>query len=251
MPRPPDRVNVAMEGDSWFRLPQLPAPLPIVGGTNYDVERGLLALGYRTWNNAHWGDTIEDMVAYANLDSGYLRVLTDWTPHVFMIGGGGNDLLGSRAGGMGRLVEFLNPHRSGEAMTPSQYLNSSVYNPAVSRVIGFYRFIVEDVLSRPRLRRIKILVHGYDYVRPWGLAWIEQPFRFRGVPDDLRDAVIRLAIDRFNRELSAFADEYEGQVFYVNLRNTVGERWHDELHPTKAGFDAVCAKFHARIQSIL
>jgi hypothetical protein len=240
-----------MEGDSWFRLPDFPFKFATVGGSDYDIERGMRALGYNTRNNAHWGDTIETMAGAAALPSGYLNVLTGWTPHIFMLSGGGNDLLGSKEGGPGRLLEFLVQHRSGEPMTAADYLNTNAFDAVVRRIVGFYRLIVEDVLGRADTRRVRILIHGYDYVRPRGLAWIQEPFDFRNVPANLRDDVIRLAINRYNRALAAVARAYPGKVYHVNLCGIVKEAWHDELHPTRAGFDAVCAKFDAVIQRIL
>jgi hypothetical protein len=37
----------------------------------------------------------------------------------------------------------------------------------------------------------------------------------------------------------------------VNLRGTVGERWHDELHPSKAGFEDLAAKMEAAIEAVI
>src|SRR5918997_2395070 len=89
----PGEINLAMEGDSWFRLPNFPIKLATVGGADYDVERGMRALGYLPRNNAYWGDTSETMAALGSSGfPSYWDVLSGWHPHVFMLSAGGNDL---------------------------------------------------------------------------------------------------------------------------------------------------------------
>lgn len=91
-----------MEGDSWFRLPDFPFKFGTVGGSDFDVERGLRALGYNLHNAAHWGETIEEMARGRD----YLNALSGWKPDILFLSGGGNDLLGAKSSGVqGRLVD--------------------------------------------------------------------------------------------------------------------------------------------------
>jgi hypothetical protein len=242
---PADSINIAMEGDSWFRLPDFAVKLATVGGSDYDIERGMKALGYNVRNNAHWGDTIETIALGGKGPGGYLDVLLGWKPDVFLLGGGGNDLLGMKSGLNGRLADFIHQHRSGEDMKPSEYLDTAAFDEAVHQILLFYRFIFEDLANRSETKRLEILVHGYDYPEPKELAWIGKPLKFRGVPREKWAGVIKAAMDRYNKALSKLAGQYPGFVHYVNLRGVVPrDEWHDELHPTRAGFDAVCARFH-------
>jgi hypothetical protein len=248
----PGEINIAMEGDSWFRLPNFPIKLATVGGADYDVERGLRALGYLPRNNAYWGDTCETMAALGSTGlASYWDVLSGWHPHVFMLSAGGNDLLGAKTGTTGRLAEFLHQRPSGPNSWRAKDYLSAEYDRAVRRVMGFYRIIFNDVLTRPDTAKVKILVHGYDYVRPMGLVWLTEPFDFRNIDDGFRPQILKLAIDRFNDALSALANEYAGKVHYVSLRTVVKNDWHDELHPTAAGFDRICAVFADTIRRVL
>lgn len=117
--------------------------------------------------------------------------------------------------------------------------------------MGFYRLIIEDVLGRNEYRNVRILVHGYDYPVPKGLIWITEPFRFRNIEEPLRGEIIKVAIDRLNVQLRRLAGAYPGKVHHVDLRNVVGGDWHDELHPTRAGFERVCQRVDRVIRSAI
>jgi hypothetical protein len=239
----PARVHVAMEGDSWCRLPNFPFKLATVGGSDFDICRGLQALGYPVHNAAHWGETIESM-AHAR---DYLNALSGWRPHVLFLSGGGNDLLGQKSGRQGRLVDYLKQRPSGPHNKTAAWFLLPAFDQEVTRIMSFFRVIFDDVFAHSEFRNVRILVHGYDYPVPKELVWISEPFAFRNIDEPLRSQIIKLAMDRYNAELKKLAAEYKN-VHYIDLRNTVQTDWHDELHPTQTGFARMCTKIDAAIR---
>ena len=59
-------------------------------------------------------------------------------------------------------------------------------------------------------------------------------------------------IDEFNARLKKVADEFPGQVYYIDLRNSVLEnQWDDEIHPDNAGFRQVAGQFLRQIRELV
>lgn len=231
-------VVMVIEGDSWERLPDWgPKRLPIVGGTNYDLSRALQARGHTIHNLAYWGDTIADIARARD----YLTALRNTKAPFLLLGGGGNDLLGD-----GRLKTYLRlfaPERR-----PADYILDVFYHD-LRRVILHYEDILDRIAADPPIKRTKVVVHGYDYARPMRLGWIGDPMEFVGVGWDrpeLQNGIIKVMIDAVNAELAALAGRRDN-VIYVDFRNKVGDRWHDELHPRREAFEELAAIVEAAI----
>lgn len=223
------KIVIVMEGDSWERLPDWGLKkLPIVGGANYDLDRALQALGYDVRNLAYWGDTIEDIAQ--RLD--FIGALANTGASHLILGGGGNDLLHE-----GKLAKHLMLYQEGRK--PKDYLKPS-FDVLLNRVMKSYELCF-DALDLNKLKP-KVIVHGYDYARPMSLGWLGEPMSFMGIDDlDLQQAIVNVMIDRFNTKLKKVAESRK-RVTFVDLRGTVGEDWHDELHPSREGFERVALK---------
>lgn len=223
------KLKIVAEGDSWEKLPNWGAKgLPIVGGTNYDLCRALEDRGHSVKNLAYWGDTIEEIDAVGE----YIQALRFTNAPILLLGGGGNDLLSG-----GKLKEFLRQYVPDSGFTAKDYILPSLRG-AVRKIIGHYDNILNRVAADPQLANTRVVVHGYDYARPMSLGWLGEPLDFRGFDywkADLRTGIIKILIDNFNSELAAFARSHPN-VIYVDFRNRVGDRWHDELHPRKEAF---------------
>jgi len=204
----PSAINVAMEGDSWFRLPDFPFKFATVGGSDFDIARGLQELGYNTHNAAHWGETIESMARARD----YLNALSGWTPHALFLSAGGNDLLGEKSGSQGRLVDYLNQRPSGPNTKPPAWYLRPEFDRDVGRVMSYYRLIINDVFAWRDFAKVIVFIHGYDYPVPKELLWISEPFAFRNIEEPIRTQVIKIAIDRLNVALRRMASEYNGRV---------------------------------------
>jgi hypothetical protein len=230
--KPVKPVVMVMEGDSWERLPEWgPKGLPIVGGTNFDLSRALQARGHTIHNLAYWGDTIADIARAGD----YLMALRNTRAPFLLLGGGGNDILGG-----GRLKTYLRlfaPERR-----PRDYILDTFYTD-LRRVILHYVAILDRIAADAAIRNTKVIVHGYDYARPMRLGWIGEPLEFVGIGwdrPDLQNGIIKILIDALNTELAALAAK-RNRVIYVDFRNKVGNRWHDELHPRKEAFEELAA----------
>ena len=51
----------------------------------------------------------------------------------------------------------------------------------------------------------------------------------------LENGIVKILIDSFNRELEGLATRHPN-VLRVDFRGKVGNRWHDELHPSREAF---------------
>lgn len=233
-------LSIIAEGDSWFRLPDFLYTLPTVGGVDYDLVRGLQDLGHNVTNHAHWGHTIAQMAA----DKDWRGTLVPNRRNLFILSGGGNDLLGTKFGNAGLLQDCLRQKPSGEDPPPKFYLLPE-FDYRLDEVMLGYRRIISDILETPAFGKTKIVVHGYDYVQDKKLVWIGEPMTFRNIPDHRRSGVIKIMIDRFNARLEKLAARFPS-VTHMDFRGTVGvDGWHDEIHPTKAAFKQLALKLEA------
>jgi hypothetical protein len=235
-------VRIVVEGDSWERLPNFgPKSLPIVGGTGYDLSRALTDLGFAVENLAYWGDELADIVRIKD----YMAALRQTKAKAFLLGGGGNDLLSG-----GRMANWVHLYTPGLSAAEHVKLD---FHDALSRVMANYWIAMNDVVDAPELKDVHVFVHGYDYARPMKLGWIGEPLARMGIDEfheDLQTGIVKVMIDEFNRRLEKLASHYD-RVHYVDFRNRVGDRWHDELHPRKEAFADLGADLAAAIAAVV
>lgn len=245
------------EGDSWFDYPFFDVLKLLEDDFGYDVR-----------HVAHKGDRVEDM-AYGGERGGasgggaQLDRLTRLiekllrerrVPSAILLSGGGNDIAGSE-------FSMLLEHKLSQAAG----LNPQVVSGLIDHRIRLsYVTILSAITRLCQLRtgkRIPILVHGYDYPVPdgrgyfggWGFLpgpWLEPGFRQKGYENLAeRTGIVRTLIDRFNAMLQELVRLQEfAHVAHVDLRGTLTtgsgykDLWDNELHPTRKGFERVCAK---------
>ncbi|MFV0361437.1 trypsin-like peptidase domain-containing protein [Tropicimonas sp.] len=220
-------IRIVSEGDSWFQYPFI-----LKDTIDWLME------AYAVYSLGAAGDLVADMV----LQDEMRDAIRQHRPDVFLISGGGNDLLGD-----GRLKLAVKTYRAGRPA--SEYPNAN-FDASIRDVIADYRRIFRDLTQEfPDLR---IICHGYDYALPDNGRWLGKPLAAKGITDRMLQAgIIAEMIDRFNQALADLAQEFPGRVFRVNCRGAVGKNdWHDELHPDKKGYAAVANRFHALIESV-
>ena len=242
------------EGDSWFDYPL------------HDVLDMLEdAHGYDVASVAHKGDRVEDMAFAPGQLLDFSRRLEKLlqrgtVPRAILLSGGGNDIAGTEFG------VLLN-----HAASPIGGLNDDVVTGVIDKrakiayttVISAISAIAQQHLGYP----LPILIHGYDFPVPdgrgffggvWALPgpWLEPGFREKGFDDLPRNtAIMETIINRFNDMVQSVAGLF-GHVHYVDLRRTLANDaqykryWANELHPTKAGFKLVAAKFAAVLDAL-
>lgn len=217
----PNRLRILEEGDSWHQY-----PIFIDDLVDQIAERfAIHSLGYP-------GDTVNNMVLLGE----YETAIRELNPDVFMFGGGGNDLLGE-----GRFSRVLRPYSS--HASAADLIDEISLSNTLNQVLSGYRTILNRAfLAKPGLR---IFLHGYDYAIPIeGRRTLARPLAEKGIPIDTGREIIRILIDRFQRDLTRMAAEFGRAVQVFDMRGVVGEKasWFDELHPKSAGFGRCAAE---------
>ena len=217
---------IAAEGDSWFQYPIL---LKDVIDWVFD--------DYAVFCRSEAGDTLDNMVRQKE----YLDALERTGGRLLLLSGGGNDLVAG-----GELAQHLRDFDPG--LTPAQYLLPS-FNSVLDAAIANIERIVRDVGRA--FTGTSVICHGYDYAIPANGKWLGKPMKSRGIKDaNLQKDIAVIMVDRLNTRLRTLADQ-SPRLSYVDCRGLVGAgRWHDELHPTNAGYADVAKRIEAEIKRL-
>ncbi|MDP5220457.1 trypsin-like peptidase domain-containing protein [Ruegeria sp. 2205SS24-7] len=220
-------LKIVSEGDSWFQYPFL---LKDTIDHLFD-DYAIFSLGAA-------GDLVSAMLAQDEMHD----AIRAENPHVFLLSGGGNDLLGD-----GRLATAVHPFDP--AREAEDYPNQN-FAARLNEVLGIMRQIFGSLTAE--FPSLKILCHGYDYAIPDRGKWLGRPMAQLGIEDSgLQAAIVRVMIDRFNAGLVDLSDEFPGRVHRVNCTNAVGaDEWHDELHPDRDGFGKVADRYRDLINHL-
>ena len=219
-----DGTVVVSEGDSWFQYPLFLKDV---------IDHLMDADGLNVRSLGFAGDWLSNI----RMQEEYLPVLESERPSVFLISGGGNDLVGKE-----RLKWLLPQFEPGKA--PDYYLQFGVVE-AIEQLRTLYTELFDRLtVEYPEM---KIIGHGYDYGIPDGGRWLGKPMSKVGIVDsDLQKSIACRLIDRFNEMRIELADLYP-QVVHIDCRGVVND-WKDELHPKSAGFKLVAEKILAEIR---
>lgn len=217
---------IVEEGDSWFQY-------PILLRDTIDV----LMEEYAVFSLSAGGDTLANMVARAE----YRKAIEQTGATILLLSGGGNDLVAD-----GNLSRHLRRFDAG--LSAAEYLLPS-FDQLVAVAVQQFDRIARDVAAR--YPKVRIICHGYDRAIPAKGKWLGLPMAANGIVDaTLQAGIAKVMMDRFNDAMMAMARRH-AHVFFLDLRCTVGAgRWHDELHPTNAGYADVAAIFSALIRKL-
>jgi endonuclease/exonuclease/phosphatase family metal-dependent hydrolase/S1-C subfamily serine protease len=220
-------LRIVAEGDSWFQYPIL---LEDVVDQLFD-RYAIFCLGEA-------GDLLSSMLREDEITA----AITNEKPDVFLISGGGNDLVGDS-----RLATMLHPFADGRK--PEEYPNARFVS-FLQEIASLYRQLFTRLTAR--FSGLRIVCHGYDRAIPTNGKWLGKPLEKLGIRQkQLQREIVGVIIDRFNDTLKTVANDFPGVVFPVDCRGAVGDhQWHDELHPTDDGFKAVSNRFTAVIEAI-
>jgi len=225
----PDRMRLVSEGDSWFQHPD-PKVLDIIDQ---------LFKKYAIYSLGAGGDRLREYFA----DKEYKKALVTEQPKIFLLSGGGNDILGKQ------IKKFLVEEIETGA-DPQSFLNEDFFRE-IKDLGDIYRQVFEEV--RDDFPGMQILCHGYDYILPdpekgWFGKYAGSKIKEKGDLKKLADFLI----DHFNERLAAVAEPYD-HVHFIDLRGVVGTKkdlWHDEIHPNSNGFGIAAKKFTEKIHQI-
>jgi hypothetical protein len=100
--------------------------------------------------------------------------------------------------------------------------------------------------------------HGYDYAIPDGRGvcflgpWLAPTFKLHGFPTRAAGfAVTKRMLHQFAAMLTSLAAQ--PKVSFVNAQGLLPEdpsSWHNELHPSRDGFEQHAGKFYAELQRL-
>ncbi|MEL6864721.1 MAG: SGNH/GDSL hydrolase family protein [Bacteroidota bacterium] len=223
-------IKIVSEGDSWFQYPIFLKD--IIDNLSKKDEMAICSLGYG-------GDWLSNMFH----EMEYLRAIRKEKPQVFLISGGGNDLLGDN-----RLKQLVHPYDS--SLDASDYLHE-VAQQRLQELKDLFEGIFLNLQTE--FPKLQVICHGYDYAIPKKNRWLGKPLREKGIKKrKLQRQIIRELMDRFNDNLRSLSHRFD-QVHYVDLRGTLrsGRSWKDELHPRNAGFRKLAAKIEKKIKEVV
>lgn len=238
-------LQVFAEGDSWFDY-----PVPGFGGGI--VPRLQKLLGVPVLDLAKAGDEVRYMLGVEQRRE-IIRQFTRGCPaggpwDAMIFSGGGNDIV---ADPMALWIRDYDP-----TLAPGDHVHAQRFGAALAVVAAGY----EDLITlRDRLSPATHLVfHTYDFAIPDGRGfchlgpWLKPTLDLRGFPNDLalRSAVVRAMLRQFAAMLASLARP--GSVTVIDGQGTlapVKDSWHNELHPSKAGYDRFAAKFRDALKA--
>jgi hypothetical protein len=239
----PKAKRIVSEGDSWHLFPVLLDE--IIDHLNKDKSLAIFSTDAA-------GDTISKMWSERlQSNRGFQSALTTERPSVFLINGGGNDLLQTRKGPDGKPIGNLYFHLKNyvSGMTAKQLIKPSL-DDELEAVHGHVRAIIGKAVGYSWVK--KVLLHGYDYAFPDNDLWLGKPMASRGINSAaLQRQIVIEVMDRVHDGLTAVAKAFESskKVNYVDVRRTVTSKaeWYDEIHPKSPGFKKIAAKIRAHI----
>ncbi len=237
-------LRVMAEGDSWFNYP----PFPVHGGL---VKRLSRLLGVPILDLSKAGDEVRNMlgVEQRKLIAKHLRAGTPsggYPWDCFLFSGGGNDIVGNP------MALWIQPFVS--AATPAQLINQPRFSAALAIVKSGYEDLIalRDSLSPTT----ELVFHSYDYAIPDGRGvcgfgpWLWPSFELHGYPSTaVAFPVVKEMLHQFADMLRQLAASHRG-ITFVDTQNTlspVAMSWHNELHPSDAGYDLVAQQMMARL----
>lgn len=238
-------LQILAEGDSWFDYPAF-----LKGGLVPRIER---RLGLPILSLAKAGDEVRYMMGVADRKL-LAQHLHDGSPaggawDLLLFSGGGNDIVDNP------MALWVREFAAGRAA--AELLNRPRFEAALAMVRAGY----EDLITlRDRLSPgTHLLFHGYDFAIPDGRGichmgpWLKPSFDLRGFPDRASAfGVVKVMLSAFAAMLETLAAA-SPRVSVVRGQGTlepVPGSWHNELHPSKEGFDRHAELFLAEIRRL-
>jgi hypothetical protein len=237
-------LQVFAEGDSWFEY-----PVPFFGGGI--IRRLEDKLGVPVLNLATAGDEVRYMLGVKERKL-LIEQFTKGCPaggpwDAMLFSGGGNDIVDNP------MVLWIKDFNA--TLPPAALVHQARFDTALALVRAGYEDLIglRDSLS-PQTR---LFFHAYDFAIPDGRGichlgpWLKPTFDLRGFPTQAsRVAVMKILLEQFAAMLQSLASA--SNVTFINGQGTLAPNpssWHNELHPSKAGFNGFAALFHKALKA--
>lgn len=240
-------LQIFAEGDSWFDY-----PVPFFGGGI--IPRLEDRLGVPILNLAKAGDEVRFMLGVEERKI-IEKQLRQGCPaggpwDVLLFSGGGNDIVDNP------MALWIRDFVS--AIPPANLIHQARYDAALALVQAGY----EDLISlRDNLSPSTHLVfHAYDYALPDGRGichhgpWLKPTFDVRKFPSGTTAAfdVVKEMLKQFAALIGHLESIHRG-VTFINGQGTLSPNpssWHNELHPSKNGFEKFADAFHQKLKAL-
>jgi hypothetical protein len=233
------------EGDSWFDY-----PVPFFGGGI--IPRLENKLGVPILNLAKAGDEVRYMLGVKERKL-LIEQFTKGCPaggpwDAMLFSGGGNDIVDNP---MALWIKDFNA-----TVPPAALIHQARLDAALALVRAGYEDLIglRDSLSP----QTHLFFHGYDFAIPDGRGvcflgpWLKPTFDLRGFPTQASAfAVMKILLQQFAAMLQSFESSH-ASVTFINGQGTLAPQpssWHNELHPSKNGFNAFATLFHLTIKT--
>jgi hypothetical protein len=142
------------------------------------------------------------------------------------------------------------------ALPPAALVHQARFDAALALVRAGYEDLIE---LRDRLSPgTHLFFHGYDFAIPDGRGicflgpWLKPTFDLRGFPTQAsRFTVMKILLEQFAAMLGALQASH-AKVTLIGTQGTltpVPGSWHNELHPSKKGFDSFATMFHQKLKA--
>ena len=257
---------ILVEGDSWFEYPLFIKD--IVDHLNKS-ERN-----YAIYSLAYGGDWLSNIL----YEHEYIEELSLLKPDVFLISGGGNDLVGGR-----RLAKLVHRRKDITIDTTNgletveqrrqfadQCLNVEFFGLLKLLELQYKLLFksIEESQDARKFQGLRIITQGYDYAIPssekgWGLVrpitnwlmdngkWLRTPLMLRGYHDcDEQISIVMGMISHLNDMLIRVGAQYQN-VCHIDSRGSVDPKtgWYNELHPNSKEFKKIAQVFQECIEA--
>lgn len=244
-PRPAQPLQIFAEGDSWYDY-----PVPLFGGGV--IPRLQNRLGVPILNMAKAGDEVRYMLGVEQRAELITR-FTEGCPaggpwDAMLFSGGGNDIVGNP------MSLWLHDYKAGTP--PKKLIKQGRYKTALDFVLAGYEDLIElrnDISPNTRL-----IFHAYDFAIPDGRGvcfmgpWLKPAFDQRKFPAKRAFETLKVMLSTFATMLETL-ERKNRNVTFINgqgLLPVKTESWHNELHPSKSGFNRVADLFHKKIKDL-
>lgn len=263
-------VRIYAEGDSWFQF-----PIYVDDVIDWLNKRD----DYLIFSEAYGGDWITNII----YEGQYIEALTTHSPDVFLISGGGNDLVGNnrlaimvnKAGGQDVRYTAENPPDDPELSSEQRssilraqpYINKEFY--AFMHVVkAQYTLLFKSLYANDSKHREMIsITQGYAYPYPKSGAnyslkyplqplfnkvldsgcWLHRPMMIKGILDpSLQRDLVMTFLYEFNQLMIDIASNPEfPKVYHIDSRSIPKNQkdWFDELHLKSHNFKKVADLF--------
>ena len=238
-------LQIFAEGDSWFDY-----PVPFFNGGIVPRLEGLL--GVPILNLAKAGDEVRYMLGVEERKL-LAKHFSDGCPaggpwDALLFSGGGNDIVDNP------MALWIKDFDSSAG--PAQQINQPRFAAALALVRAGY----EDLITlRDQLSPTTQLVfHSYDFAIPDGRGvcfygpWLKPTFDLRGFPSQASAfKVVSVMLQQFAALLATLATH--PSVTFINTQGTLVPQkssWHNELHPSRKGFDKFAERFRAELKTL-